>query len=159
MQRHNLSLDIEEEFLLIAIHSPMEAYKLAFLINKHLNLRLQRKKEDLDFFNNQDTVTYQIYEYTDTTQEITFYLLNNTSKTISEKTTNSETLFDLEYEEKTHYLVNEYKKADYLIKIITENSENQESVFLSKLSKIPGLITAYPIDQNKLKFKQNLNFD
>ncbi len=159
MQRHNLSLAIDEEFLLLAIHSSLEEYKLAFLINKHLNLRFQRKKKDLDFFNKSGSITYPIYEYIDEKKEDAFYLLSNVCKTISEKTISAGSLFDIEYEEKTHFLVNEYKQADFLMKILTEEPQVYETDLLSKLLKIPGLVTAYTIDQNKLKSKQNLNFD
>lgn len=159
MQRHNLSLAIDEEFLLLAIHSSLEEYKLAFLINKHLNLRFQRKKKDLDFFNKNGAISYPIYEYFDSTQDDAFFLLSNVCKTITEKTVSAGSLFDKEYEEKTHYLVNEFKQADFLIKILTEEPQLYEKAFLSKLSKIPGIITAYTIDQNKLKSKHNLNFD
>ena len=159
MLRHNLSLAIDEEFLLLAIHSSLEEYKLAFLINKHLNLRFQRKKKDLDFFNKSGSITYPIYKYIDATKDDAFYLLSNVCKTISEKTISAGSLFDIEYEEKTHYLVHEFKQADFLMKILTEEPQMYETDFLSKLSKIPDLVTAYTIDQNKLKSKQNLNFD
>ena len=96
MQRHNLSLAIDEEFLLLAIHSSLEEYKLAFLINKHLNLRFQRKKKDLDFFNKSCSITYPIYKYIDATKDDAFYLLSNVCKTISEKTISAGSLFDIE---------------------------------------------------------------
>lgn len=159
MQRYSLSLAIDEEFLLLAIHSSLEEYKLAFLINKYLNLRFQRKKNDLDFFSKSGSISYPIYEYQDTTRHDTFYLLSNVCKTITEKTISAGSLFDIEYEEKTHYLVNEFKQADFLLKIVAEEPQLYETEFLSKLSKIPGIIAAYTIDQNKLKSKQNLNFD
>ncbi len=159
MQRHNLSLAIEEDFLLLAIHSSLEEYKLAFLINKHLNLRFQRKKKDLDFFNKSGAISYPIYEYYDSTKDVDFFLLRNICKTITEKTVSAGSLFDIEYDEKTHFLVKEYNQADFLIKIISEEPHLYEKIFLSNLSKIPGIVTSYIIDQSKLKSKQNLNFD
>tara|TARA_R110002072_G_scaffold174802_17_gene330551 strand:+ start:6749 stop:7237 length:489 start_codon:yes stop_codon:yes gene_type:complete len=159
MQRYNLSLALDEDFLLLAIHSSLEEYKLAYLINKHLNLRFQRKKKDLDFFNKSATITYPIYEYSDTVKDDLFYLLSNVCKTITEKTVSAGSLFDTEYEEKTHYLVHEFKQADFLIKIITDETQFYENEFLKKLSIIPGIVAAHKIDQNKLKSKQNLNFD
>jgi len=159
MQRHNLSFAIDEDFLLLAIHSSLEEYKLAFLINKHLNLQFKRKKKDLDFFHKSGTIGYPIYEYFDATKDDTFFLLSNVCKTITEKTVSAGGLFDSEYEEKTHYLVQEFKQADFLIKILTEESSLYEKEFISKLLKIPGIITVYTIDPNKLKSKHNLNFD
>jgi hypothetical protein len=159
MQRHNLDLTIEEDFFLIAIHGNLEEYKLAFLINKYLNLGLKRKQKDLDFFNKNVSITYPVYEYTDLKKEDIFYLISNVCKTVSEKTISAGSLFESESEEKTHYLVPEYKQSDFLLKIVSEEPQNYEKEFLSELSKLPGILTAYAIDQNKLKSKQNLNFD
>ena len=45
MASHKLILedDYQEEFSLIAIHCSEEPYKMAYMLNKHLSLRLSRK--------------------------------------------------------------------------------------------------------------------
>ncbi len=159
MQRHNLDLSIDEDFFLIAIHGNIEEYKLAFLINKHLHLRLKRKQKDLDFFNKNTHIAYPVYEYIDEKREDGFYLISNVCKTVTEKTTSAGSLFESGSEQKTHYLVPEYKQSDFLLKIVADETHPYEKEFLSELSKLPGILTAYAIDQNKLKSKQNLNFD
>ena len=40
--------DFGEDFSLIAIHCSAEAYKMAYLLNDHMALRLKRKRVDLD---------------------------------------------------------------------------------------------------------------
>lgn len=159
MQRYNLDLSIDEDFFLIAIHGNLEEYKLAFLINKYLHLRFKKKQKDLDFFTNNIQVNYPIYEYVDEQREDRFFLINNVCKMITKKIPNEGSLFESGNELKTHYLIPEYKKADFLLKIIADEPEFYEAFFLPKISKIPGIITAYSIDHSKLKSTQNLNFD
>lgn len=159
MQRHNLNFTLEEEFLLIAIHSNIEAHTLAFLINKHLNISLKRKTRDLDFIKNDTHITYPIYEYVDTKNETIYYLIANKCKTQTEKVTSAGSLFASDIEEKIHYLVPEYKQTDFLLKVVFDACINSEHKTLTKLTKTPKISTYYEIDQNKLKSKQNLNFD
>ena len=53
MLAHKLVLDdFDNPFKLIAIHCSSEDYKLAFLLNRHLNLKLARTRKDHDFTSN-----------------------------------------------------------------------------------------------------------
>lgn len=159
MQRHNLNFTLEEEFLLIAIHSNIEAHTLAFLINKFLNISLKRKRHDLDFIKRDTHITYPIFEYIDTNSETIYYLIANKCKTQTEKVTSVGSLFASETEEKIHYLVPEYKQTDFLLKVVFDDCVISDQKALAELSRIPKISTYYEIDQNKLKSKQNLNFD
>ncbi len=51
MPAHKLVLDevFEQPYKLLAIHSSVEEYRLAFLLNKHLNLKLARSPKILIF--------------------------------------------------------------------------------------------------------------
>ena len=50
MSKHTLSIDeIDEQFELIAIHSSSHLHSLAFNINRALDLRLSRSKQDVSF--------------------------------------------------------------------------------------------------------------
>ena len=52
MPTHRLSSDdLEKDYKLIAIHSDIEPYKLAFEINKKLKIQLKRSSFDLSFKN------------------------------------------------------------------------------------------------------------
>src|SRR5690606_35966005 len=104
MQRHQLGQIIEDEFILIAIHGNIEDYKLAFLINKHLNLNLRRKENDLDFYKKEGHITFSVFEYHDIEREVTYCLISNICKSVTEKITSAGSLFDTSNEEKTHFL-------------------------------------------------------
>lgn len=159
MQRHQLGLVAEDEYLLIAIHSSVEDYRLAFLINKQLNYRFKRKEKDLDFFKKEGHIAFSIFEYNDVERDDSFYLISNTYKSVTEKTTSAGSLFETNEEEKTYYLLPEFKTTEYLLKIVSDNWEFYEHNLLSKLNKIPSVITSYQIDTDNLKSKNNLNFD
>ena len=56
------------------------------------------------------------------------------------------------------YLLPEFKKVDYFLKI--ENSEDTISVsdIIATLNTIEGISTVYEVDMNKIKSKNNLIF-
>ena len=51
MQVYALELEdfCEEEYFLIGIHSTLEDYKLAYLLNKNLSTRFYKAKKNLEF--------------------------------------------------------------------------------------------------------------
>ena len=62
MPIHRLSSDdLEKEYKLIAIHSDIEPYKLAFEINKKLKIQLKRSSFDLSF-KNQSSI-FDLYKH------------------------------------------------------------------------------------------------
>lgn len=159
MQRHQLGLIAEDEYLLIAIHSNVEDYKLAFLINKQLNYRFKRKEKDLDFFKKEGLISFSIFEYQDIERDDVFYLLSNIYKSVAEKTTSAGSLFEINEEEKTYFLLPEFKKTEYFLKIVSDEPLFYEHKLVEKLNKIPSIVTAYQVDIESLKSKNNLNFD
>lgn len=159
MQRHNLNFTLEEEYLLIAIHTNIEAHTLSFLINKHLKISLKRKTRDIDFIKDNVHISFPVYEYVDTKSETIYYLTENKCKSHTEKVTSAGSLFASDTVVKTHYLVPEYKQADFLLKIVDDNFPNSGHLIQTKLAEVPKISAFYEIDQNKLKSKQNLNFD
>ena len=53
----------EEEYSLIGIHSTLEDYKLAYLLNKNLSTKFYKAKEDLEFVREKTKVSFSIYNY------------------------------------------------------------------------------------------------
>ena len=59
-----LTLDLDEiDYSLIGIHSNKEDYKIAFLLNKHLDLRFQRFEKFLDLENS--NAEFPVFEFKD----------------------------------------------------------------------------------------------
>ena len=79
MINHKLVLenDFQEEFSLIAIHCSEQPYKMAYMINKQVALRLSRKKLDVDFSNNGLDIAFPIFEYEDESNYFVLKHMNN----------------------------------------------------------------------------------
>ncbi len=148
-----------EAFTLIGIHCTIEDYRLAYLINKSLEINLNRKPKDIDNCNLH--TTYSIFEWEDQTQLVTWNLVSNSCKVkSSQEATASNSLFNSEQTNtKTYHLVPEYKKVNYLLKIESELNENKKKLILSKILNISQVVTAYAIDTELLKSKDNLIFN
>ena len=137
MAVHKLILDDDFEesiFTLIAIHCTIEDYRLAYLINKNLGINLVRQKNDLDFSNGKST--YSIYEWEDEKQRLSWYLVSNICKTND---------------------VHQVKTG-----LLFQNNQSvtkKEKHIINTIQNIPQIITAYTIDQNQLKSKDNLIFN
>jgi hypothetical protein len=148
---HKFSDDFcEENYVLIALHSDLEDYSLAYALNRALKISLKRAKEDLDISNK---TSFPIYEWKDKLNERYWTLIVNSST--KEEYLKFNDLFSNEASSTVYHLIPEYKDVDYLLKIEQEEEEI-DGRMLDSILEIPEIITAYPIETNKLKSKQNL---
>jgi hypothetical protein len=163
MAHHKLVLEElpSDEFSLIAIHCSTEAYKMAFTLNKHLGLRLHRRRTDLDFSSDGLDVFFELYEFDQTERYTTFSLLANKCKTTTARTTASGSLFETEPTEEmvTKFLVPEFKKVDFFLKIETDQDIVPIRKYVSKIAEIKQVISAYEVSLDKLKSKNHLIYD
>lgn len=149
-------LDIHD-YGLIGIHCSIEDYRLAYFLNQHLQINLSRKKNNLDFSNQ---VQYPIFEWEDEKKLITWSLVANTCKVESQSMDQTESLFsNPQTTTKTHHLISEYKKVNYFLKISEEDiSKTKLKLILNKILNIPQIVTAYNINPEGLKSRNNLIF-
>ena len=149
----------EEHFSLIGIHCTIEDYRLAYLLNKALGLKLKRQDNDIDNYKQQ--VAFSIFEWEDNTQFKTWNLVSNTCKLVTNQIDSKlDSLFGLNPTvTKTYNLVPEYSKANYLLKINNEANLKKEKLILEKILKIDQIITAYSIVPESLKSKDQLIFN
>jgi len=159
MALHKLLVDDfdDDAYKLIAIHSGLEDYRLAYLLNKNLELKLKRKEQDLDF--QYLTSSYSIFEWQNQSQYVTWNLLSNVCKKEEVSLYSTGMLFETnEKVLKTFNLISEYKKVDYFIKISDEIQNVNEKLVLSALRNIPQIITSYTVNPLKIKSKDHLIF-
>lgn len=95
MASHKLILedDYQEEFSLIAIHCSEEPYKMAYMLNKHLSLRLSRKRLDVDFSNKGLDIHFPLFECENELSYIIYNLVSNKNKSLTAKFQSSGGLF------------------------------------------------------------------
>lgn len=159
MALHKLLVDdfYDASFSLLAIHCRLEDYRLAFLLNKYLHLKLERKPEDVDY--KYFASTYAIYEWEDEALYTTWNLVSNICKKEEDSLLSNGSLFNnKEKVLNTYYLLPEFKKVDFLVKITNENRNFNEKLILDQIQEIPQIITAYSIDAEQIKSKDNLIF-
>lgn len=155
MQIHSLGLDIcEEEYSLIGIHTTLEDFKLAYLLNKNLGTSFYKSKEDLNFEKMEKQTSFSIFNYSNRKYDFEWFLIANSSK--RENQTESNELL-LTSETKT-YLIPEKKKVDFFIKISGNLQYSFVLETIDKIKTIDQVITSYSIDKNTLKSKDFLIF-
>lgn len=160
MALHKLQVDdfYDASFSLIAIHCRLEDYRLAYLLNKHLNIQLARKDQDLDY--NYFAASFPIYEWENESEYTTWNLVSNICVKEEDALQSSGSLFKERNQiTKTYHLLPELNKVDYLMKISNENQNHNERLILDRIQSIPQVITTYSIDNYKIKSKDNLIFN
>lgn len=159
MAFHKLLVDdfYDDTYKLIAIHCSLEDYRLAYLINKNLDINLKRKAEDIDV--RYLKASYSFFEWINEAQYVTWNLISNVCKKEEDSLYSSGTLFEASQKTiKTYHLISEYSKVDYFIKISDETQSVNEKLILNKLQAIPQIITSYTVNPLKIKAKDHLIF-
>lgn len=161
MAIHKLDLGEFDEidYYLIAIHTSLEDYRLAFFINQKLPINLSKSKNEIQISIKEGETKFSRYYYYDTEKTLSWDLIQNKNEVIQHKKEVSQNLFSnitLEVSTKV-YLLPEFKKADYFLKI-EDDETNTVSNIITILNTIDGISTAYSVDTNKIKSKNNLIF-
>ena len=152
MPVHRLSSDdLEKDYKLIAIHSDIEPYKLAFEINKKLKIQLKRSSFDLSFKNKGSV--FDLYKHISEVFNTKLYLILN--KSTDKKKIEGQLLF--ENVDEQLYLIPELRKAQYLLKI--EGGGFDIDNLLKKLNEIDNVISSYRTEISSIKSKYNLIFE
>ncbi len=162
MAHHKLILDddIKETYSLVAIHCSEEAYKMAFLLNKQLGLHLQRKEVDLEYSNDGLEITFSLFEYENAMQYTTYNLVANKCRSLIANMQSSSGLFSNDISETViTYLLPEFKKADFFLKIFSDFELIPLRKLVSDINEIKQVISAYSVDPEAIKSKSNLIFD
>ncbi|WP_397444647.1 IPExxxVDY family protein [Polaribacter sp. R77954] len=155
MQIHSLGLNIcEEEYSLIGIHTTLEDYKLAYVLNKNLGTRFYKSKEDLSFGKMKQQASFSIFNYSNKKYDFEWFLIANSSKRENQAVSNE---LLLSSETKT-YLIPEKKKVDFFVKITGNVKYSFVVETIQKIKTINQVITSYSIDKNTLKSKDFLIF-
>lgn len=146
------------DFTVIAIHGSLEPYYIAYLLNKHLDIKLVRSREDLIVDHRGIQASYPLFEYCDEQSYIDFYVLANKVKV---KTSDLGTmgLFGLQQEFKATLIIPEMSQVDYFLKVVDDGNAFAKAKMIKILNNIPQIVTAYDVDVSQLKNKEHLIFE
>jgi hypothetical protein len=151
MAIYKVSLDDfeDDDFCIIAIYTPLDDYRLVYKLNIACRLNLVRAKEDLVCSENE---YHAFFDYEDKKNAKYYALLKNKSKVMLQKEPG-----ELFHYNGVVYVLPEYKKADFLLKIEPKNGRLIENIMTS-LKQLDQITTARVIDHGKIKNKSNLIF-
>jgi len=156
MLLHSLEFDdyADDNYHLIGIHSVLEDYRLAFLLNKHFLFNFRKANYDLDVTNEGYNSSYNIFEYNNKELAHDWFLISNSCRL--KATTNNSGFFN--ENEIITYLLPEEKKIDYFLKIEGDIDDDYIDAFVKKMKTISQIVTSYKIETNTLKSKNFLIF-
>ena len=162
MAVHKLSLDEFDEidYNLIAIHTSLEDYRLAYFINQMLPINLSKNENEIQINIKEGETKFSRFYYYDIDKALSWNLIQNKNEVIQHKKDNSQNLFSnttLEVLTKVH-LLPEFKKVDYFLKIDNCDETISVSDVMTLLNTIDNISTVYTVDTNKIKSKNNLIF-
>ncbi len=150
----------EVSFDLIAIHSSLEDYRLAFFLNQKLPVLLEKSKKPIEVMTKNGEVCFTKFTYFDINQDLGWNLFQNKNEIEIIETINNQNLFmNTEMAIATPvFMLPEFKKVDFFLKIENQNSNYNIVEIVSKIKKIKSISTVYHIDNQSIKSKNNLIF-
>lgn len=159
MAVHKLIIDDFDsaDYTLIAIHSSLEDYRLAYFVNRQLEIKLERCPKDIGVKQKGDLAFFSRYTFEDPYQDSAWNLIRNKDSVAITQTNTASLFAGQDYSMSTSvYFIPELKTADYVLKI--DNAEQAEAEIVQNLLMVKHIATAYKVDHYKLKSKNNLIF-
>jgi len=162
MAIHKLDFyDFDEiDYSLIAIHTSLEDYRLAYFINQKLLVNLNKSEKEIQITVKEGEAHFSRFHYYEKKKDISWDLIQNKNEVIHQQKEENQSLFSnmgLEVATKV-YMLPEFKKADYFLKIENSAENLHLSGILNTLNTIDNIATLYIVDTNKIKSKNNLIF-
>jgi hypothetical protein len=162
MVLHKLSLgDFDEiDYSLIAIHTSLEDYRLAYFLNQKLDLNLSKSQQEIEISFKEGETNFSRFTYSVKESDYHWNLLQNKNEVAYSKNVEAQNLFfNVKMEMITKvFLLPEFKKVDYFFKI----KNNDDISFISQtqllIKSIESISAVYIVDANKIKSKNNLIF-
>ena len=144
-----LDSNIQEKFKIIAIHSNLTIFSLAFQINKYCFANFVRSNNDLTIEN-----SFHIphYHWENEQKGIDFELFINKLNVELKETELTDSLFSIT-NTKELYLIESHRKVDFFIK---QNCYFSTSNLIDKMSKIPNISLVHKVPN---KLLENFNLD
>ena len=150
----------EIDYDLIAIHSVLEDYRLAYFINQKLPIILGRSNDEIGVTIKEGEAFFLKYIYNDLKNDIVWSLIPNKNEIVIKKNSSGQNLFlntAVEIATKV-YLLPELKKVDYFLKIKNNQDTFDIEQVIKTINTIERISTVYAVIPDKIKSKNNLIF-
>jgi hypothetical protein len=161
MAIHKLDLDEFDEidYHLIAIHTTLEDYRLAYFINQHLPVNLSKSNEEILISIKEGETQFSRFYFDDEDNFVSWNLIQNKNEVIGRNEIINQNLFSNSSQEVATkvFLLPELKKVDYFLKIESDDDLELAGI-VKKLKSIKSLSTVYVVETETIKSKNNLIF-
>ena len=150
----------EVDYELIAIHSSVEDFRLAYFINQKLPIVLSKSKDEVGVMVKEGEAFFSKFTFDDYKNDILWSLIQNKNDIILQHKSTGQNLFlntNMETLRKVH-LISDLKKVDYFLKIENNNNTFLLEEIVNKLNKIERISAVYAVVPEKIKSKNNLIF-
>lgn len=139
MNRTILKYELDLDFVLVAITTPLKDYKLCYQINKQLSVDFCKVAElELVFNGDEHPLFFSKYIFEESHTETIFYILANKGV--------------------DGLLIPEMRNVDFFLLIKNYIDKEDLQYFITGLNKISEVLVAVEIEPKKLKSKENLIF-
>lgn len=147
-----------DDFNIIAIHTTLDDYKLAYLINKYCLINLSKEEIPLTLSKFDLNTTFEFFKFYDINQKVNWSLIANKSII----TSNYLYTKNLELQEVKYFseilLIPECVDVDFFLKVDEFFDVEHIKKLFTVLKKINGIDKVYEIDKNTLVSINNLLF-
>lgn len=150
----------EIDYDLIAIHSVLEDFRLAYFINQKLPIILNKSKEEIEIHTKEGDAFFSKFTFSDFQNDVQWSLIPNKNEIIVKKKSTGQNLFlneEVEIATKI-YLLSELKKVDYFLKIENNKGDIDINQIMKSINSIDRIAAVYKVDPEKIKSKNNLIF-
>ncbi|AMA48184.1 MULTISPECIES: IPExxxVDY family protein [Flavobacterium] len=157
--KHQIHLgDFDQvDYDLLAIHTTLEDYRLAYKINQNLEILLSKNEDEIPVEINKQLATFSRFTYEDDEAMMTWDLIQNKQEIEFPPSDIVNSLFQENSITTQVNLVTDLKKVDFVLKIEhDEQIELKEIIY--KLNKIDLISAVYEVNPNEIKSKNNLIF-
>lgn len=154
-KKHHLEKTIEEEsFSLIAIHTSVEDFQLAYFINQNCSTFFKRN-HDLYSSHLKTNVKGMIWENS-WDEESHWHLFSNKYAKSKKNSNQDSELFFEESITMKQYVLPEFRQVNYFIK---KPEDIASESLLNKIKNMPEIQFAYSISEENIKSHKNIIFD
>jgi hypothetical protein len=153
--------DFEEvDYHIIAIHTSLEDYRLAYFLNRDLEICLSKSNVDIQFQVKKGKTSFARFTFEDEKKVINWDLIQNKNEVVGVENNAIQDLFSNTKNtfSSSAYLLSEFKKVDFFLKIENAANEINVSEIVSKINAIDNINMVYSIDKENIKSKNNLIF-
>ncbi|MES2748707.1 MAG: IPExxxVDY family protein [Bacteroidota bacterium] len=150
----------ELDFHLLAIHTSLEDFRLAFFLNQKLQLNLSKNTDEIKIKNKEGNTFFSRFTFEDIKNDVFWNLIENENEiTLKQNNTNQGLFTESANSFLTKdFLLPEFKKVNFFLKIDASKESINPTEIATLVKSIERVSTVYFINLENIKSKNNLIF-